>query len=123
MIGFGPPDSQKVFSTFGRLANKKAVNEAIYTKINRGHEKMYKVKVYVTLKKSVIDPHGSAVEKKLRELDYNEVSNIRVGKYIEFFVKKSDRDVEEVVKEVCEKMLVNPVIEDFRYEIEESVNQ
>lgn len=84
---------------------------------------MYKVKVYVTLRKSVIDPQGSAVEKQLREIGCNEVSKVRVGKYIEFFVEKSDRDVEEVVKEVCEKMLVNPVIEDFRYEIEESVNQ
>ncbi len=84
---------------------------------------MYKVKVYVTLKKSVIDPHGSAVERQLQSMDYNGVSNVRVGKYIEFFVEKSDRNVEEIVKEVCEKMLVNPVIEDYRYEVEESVNQ
>lgn len=84
---------------------------------------MYKVKVYVTLKESVIDPQGSAVERSLQSLDYKEVSNVRIGKYVEMFVEKSDRNVEEVVKEVCDKLLVNPVVEEYRYEIEESVNQ
>lgn len=84
---------------------------------------MYKVKVYVTLKESVLDPQGSAVKNSLQSLNYKEISDVRIGKYMELLVEKSERDVEEVVKEVCDKLLANPVIEDYRYEIEESVNQ
>lgn len=84
---------------------------------------MYKVKVYVTLKESVLDPQGSAVKNSLQSLKYKEISDVRIGKYMELLVEKSERDVEEVVKEVCDKLLANPVIEDYRYEIEESVNQ
>lgn len=84
---------------------------------------MYKVKVYVTLKESVLDPQGSAVKNSLQSLNYKEISDVRIGKYMELLVEKSERDVEAVVKEVCNKLLANPVIEDYRYEIEESVNQ
>lgn len=84
---------------------------------------MYKVKVYVTLKESVLDPQGSAVKNSLQSLNYKEISDVRIGKYMELLVEKSERDVEEVVKEICNKLLANPVIEDYRYEIEESVNQ
>jgi phosphoribosylformylglycinamidine synthase len=84
---------------------------------------MYKVKVYVTLKQSVLDPQGTAVKHSLQSLNYNEISDVRIGKYMELTVEKSDRDVEDVVKEVCDRLLANPVIEDYRYEIEESVAQ
>lgn len=84
---------------------------------------MYKVKVYVTLRESVLDPQGTAVVHSLHSLNYQAVSDVRIGKYMELTVEKSDRDVEEVVKEVCDKILANPVIEDYRYEIEECVAQ
>ena len=82
---------------------------------------MYKVKVYVTLRESVLDPQGTAVKKSLDTMGYQAVQDVRIGKYMELTIEKTDRDVEKVVKEMCERLLSNPVIEDYRYEIEESV--
>lgn len=84
---------------------------------------MYKVKVFVTLRESVLDPQGNAVKHSLHSMNYNEVSDVRIGKYLELSVEKSERPVEEVVKEMCERLLANVVIEDYRFEIEEAVAQ
>lgn len=84
---------------------------------------MYKVKVYVSLKESVLDPQGSAVQHALHSMTYNEVQNVRIGKYMELTIEKSDRDLDALVKEMCEKLLANTVIEDYRYEVEEVVAQ
>lgn len=84
---------------------------------------MYKVKVYVTLKESVLDPQGTAVKHSLNSLDYKEISDVRIGKYMELTVEKSDRDLDQVINEVCDKLLANVVIEDYRYEIEEVVTK
>lgn len=84
---------------------------------------MYKVKVYVTLRESVLDPQGVAVKNSLHSLNFSEIEDVRIGKYMELTVEKSDRPVEVVVKEACEKLLANTVIEDYRYEIEECVAQ
>lgn len=84
---------------------------------------MYKVKVYVSLKESVLDPQGSAVRDALHSMTYNEVQDVRIGKYMELTIEKSDRDLDALVKEMCEKLLANTVIEDYRYEVEEVVAQ
>ncbi|MEQ7683595.1 phosphoribosylformylglycinamidine synthase subunit PurS [Bacillus velezensis] len=84
---------------------------------------MYKVKVYVSLKESVLDPQGSAVQHALHSMTYNEVQDVRIGKYMELTIEKSDRDLDALVKEMCEKLLANTVIEDYRYEVEEVVVQ
>lgn len=84
---------------------------------------MYKVKVYVTLRESVLDPQGAAVKGSLQTMGYKAVEDVRIGRYMELAVHKSDRDIDEVVKEMCEKLLTNPVIEDYRYEVEEVVAQ
>jgi phosphoribosylformylglycinamidine synthase PurS subunit len=84
---------------------------------------MYKVKVYVTLRESVLDPQGKAVTHSLHALNYNEISDVRIGKYMELTIDKTDRNIDEVVNEVCSKLLANPVIEDYRYEVEECVTQ
>nr|MDH3076272.1 phosphoribosylformylglycinamidine synthase subunit PurS [Bacillus velezensis] len=84
---------------------------------------MYKVKVYVSLKESVLDPQGSAVRHALHSMAYNEVQDVRIGKYMELTIEKSDRDLDALVKEMCEKLLANTVIEDYRYEVEEVVAQ
>lgn len=84
---------------------------------------MYKVKVFITLKESVLDPQGTAVKHSLHSLTYNEISDVRIGKYIELTIDKSDRDVDQLIKEMCEKVLANLVIEDYRYEVEEVVAQ
>ncbi len=80
---------------------------------------MKKVKVYVTLRESVLDPQGSAVMGALHSMNYNEVKDVRIGKYLELQLEDGDRDLDALVREMCEKLLANTVIEDYRYEVEE----
>ncbi|MED4935479.1 phosphoribosylformylglycinamidine synthase subunit PurS [Heyndrickxia coagulans] len=82
---------------------------------------MYKVKVYVTLREGILDPQGAAINQSLAQLGYSEVQDVRAGKYLELLVEKADRDLDAVIREVCGRVLSNPVIEDYRYEIEECV--
>ncbi|KEZ48239.1 MULTISPECIES: phosphoribosylformylglycinamidine synthase subunit PurS [Metabacillus] len=84
---------------------------------------MYKVKVFVTLRESVLDPQGSAVQHALHSMNYKEVSDVRIGKYMELAIEKTERDLDATVREMCEKLLANTVIEDYRYEVEEVVAQ
>ncbi|PEU24871.1 phosphoribosylformylglycinamidine synthase subunit PurS [Bacillus wiedmannii] len=84
---------------------------------------MYKVKVYVTLRESVLDPQGAAVKGALHSLSFTEVQDVRIGKYMELTIDKSVSDLDAKVKEMCEKLLTNVVMEDFRYEVEEVVAQ
>ena len=81
---------------------------------------MKKVKIYVTLKESILDPQGSAVQGSLQKIGYGEVSDVRIGKYLEVTIEDTDRDINTIVKEMCEKVLTNTVIEKYRYEIEEA---
>lgn len=84
---------------------------------------MYKVKVYVTLRESVLDPQGTAVKNALHSLSFTSVQDVRIGKYMEVVIDDKAADVDSMVKEMCEKLLANVVIEDYRYEIEEVVTQ
>ena len=81
---------------------------------------MKKVKIYVTLKESILDPQGSAVQGSLAKIGYGEVTDVRIGKYLEVTIGDTDRDIDTIVKEMCEKVLTNTVIEKYRYEIEEA---
>ncbi len=83
---------------------------------------MYKVKVFVTLRESVLDPQGTAVQESLHNLGFDEVKDVRIGKYMELVVE-SVADIDNRIKEMCEKLLANVVIEDYRYEVEEVVAQ
>ncbi|WP_079514571.1 phosphoribosylformylglycinamidine synthase subunit PurS [Rossellomorea marisflavi] len=84
---------------------------------------MYKVKVYITLRESVLDPQGSVVKNALHSMEFTEVEEVRIGKYMELSLPSSVKNVEAAVEEMCNHLLANPVIEDYRYEIEESVAQ
>lgn len=84
---------------------------------------MKKVKVYVTLRESVLDPQGSAVMGSLHKMGYEEVADVRIGKYLELVIEDSERNVDSLVNELCHRLLANTVIEDYRYEIEEVVSQ
>ena len=73
-----------------------------------------KAKVFVTLKTGVLDPQGQAVAKTLRRLGYDEVSDVRIGKYIEV---TGEGDLAKArLEEMCKKLLANLVIEDYRIE-------
>ena len=78
---------------------------------------MPKVKVVVTLKPSLLDAQGRVVQDALHSLGYAAVDQVRIGKYMEIEVSESAGSLDSQVKEMCEKLLVNPVIEDYRYEV------
>lgn len=78
-----------------------------------------KAKVYVTLKKGVLDPQGRAVMGALKSMDFNEVKDVRIGKYMELELDGSSREEEQKrLTEMCEKLLANTVVENYRIEIE-----
>jgi phosphoribosylformylglycinamidine synthase len=80
-----------------------------------------KAKIYVTLKEGILDPQGKAIQQSLEALGYHGLQGIRAGKYLE--IKMSDRSIESAqrdLREMCEKLLANTVIEDYRFEIAES---
>jgi phosphoribosylformylglycinamidine synthase subunit PurS len=78
-----------------------------------------RVRVFVSLKEGVHDPQGKAVQHSLETLGYNEVRDVRVGKVITLEVEGDDRAAAEPrVKEMCEKLLANTVIESYRFEFE-----
>ncbi len=77
-------------------------------------------RIYVTLKKGVLDPQGKAVQHSLESLGYDKVKDVRLGKYMEVKLDYSRAgESEPIVREMCEKLLANPVIEDYRFEITE----
>ena len=79
---------------------------------------MIKAVVTVTLKKSILDPQGSAVEKALRSMDYP-IESVRIGKFMEVNLSVNDKDgAKEIMHEICRKLLSNPVIEDYSFELE-----
>jgi len=80
---------------------------------------MYLAKVYVTLKPTVNDPQGLTVKGGLHTLGFELVKEVRIGKYIEIKLAEDDKvKVEEQVREMCQKLLANPVIENFKFELE-----
>lgn len=81
---------------------------------------MWKAEIKVLLKKSVLDPQGQAVEKALSSLGYGNVQDVRIGKYLEVsFAAGSHQEAEGQVREMSERLLTNPVIEDYTFELVE----
>jgi phosphoribosylformylglycinamidine synthase len=75
-------------------------------------------KVYVTPKKAILDPQGKAIANSLHALNYNEVGDVRMGKYLEVRLQGLSRaQAEQRMEEMCRRLLANLVIEDFRFEI------
>ena len=80
----------------------------------------WKVKVEITLKQGILDPQGAAVENALASLEYNNVNQVRVGKYLELHLNGLlKEEARQQVEEMCHRLLTNPVIEDYKYTLEE----
>jgi phosphoribosylformylglycinamidine synthase len=80
---------------------------------------VFRSKITVTLRPSILDPQGKAVELGMHSLGYQAVGRVRIGKFIEMSVDTSDRQsAEQVTREVCDKLLANPVMEDFSFTVE-----
>ena len=78
-----------------------------------------KAKIHVTLKKGILDPQGKAIEHALETLGFKTASNVRMGKYLELDVNEPDRGKAEAqVKAMCDKLLANTIIEEYRFELQ-----
>lgn len=78
---------------------------------------MPQVKVIVTLKPSLLDAQGRVVKDALNNMGYSDVQQVRIGKYMEVEVSGESGDLDAEIRAMCEKLLSNPVIEDYRYEV------
>ena len=80
----------------------------------------YLARIYVTLKPAVSDPAGQTVLSALRRMGHESAEDARIGKYLELRVAGSEKDdASESVDRMCRELLSNPVIEDYRFELEE----
>jgi phosphoribosylformylglycinamidine synthase subunit PurS len=80
---------------------------------------MYLAKVYITLKPTVNDPQGLTIKGALHNLGFSSVEDVRAGKYIEVRIAGKDiASARKQVDEMCRKLLANPIIENYRFELE-----
>ncbi len=80
---------------------------------------MYKANIHVTLRPSILDPQGKAIHHALENLGHGAVDRVRMGKYVELWIDASSEEAaERVARAACEKLLANPVMEDFTVDIE-----
>jgi phosphoribosylformylglycinamidine synthase subunit PurS len=81
---------------------------------------LFKAKVLVKRRSSILDPQGKAVEKGALLLGMNNIKDTRINKYIEFSVDSTDlKTAEKEVNEYCSKLLANPIMEDYEFTIDE----
>ena len=74
-----------------------------------------KVSVIITLKKDVLDPQGKVIQQALYGMGYNDINEVRQGKYFEIDIKENDsKKAKEKVEEMCKKLLANLVIENYK---------
>ncbi len=78
-----------------------------------------KAKIIITPKKAVVDPQGKTVQNALAHMGYAGIGNVHVGKYLEIELTGADKETaRRQIDEACHKILSNPVIEDYRFELE-----
>jgi phosphoribosylformylglycinamidine synthase subunit PurS len=79
-----------------------------------------RVTIFVSLKQGVLDPQGKAIERSLHSLGYDDVGGVRAGKVFELDIEAASRQAAELrIREICDKLLANPVIEDYQFEIKD----
>ena len=78
-----------------------------------------KIRIIIGLKKSVLDTQGKAIENSLtKNLGYQQISQVRQGKFVELEIDENDpKKVKEIIDQICDKLLVNKIIEDYSYEV------
>ncbi|BAZ23746.1 phosphoribosylformylglycinamidine synthase, purS [Kalymmatonema gypsitolerans NIES-4073] len=84
----------------------------------------YLAKIFVTLRPSVLDPAGVAVQSGLKQLGYDHVEQVRIGKYIELTLTSTDEGTaRQNLDRMCDQMLANPVIENYHFDLTEVESQ
>lgn len=82
---------------------------------------MLVAEIHITLKELVLDPQGTTLKRSMETMGYKNVDDVRMGKFIQVRFDSDDRKaVEEKVREMCQKILSNPVIEQYSYTIVEA---
>lgn len=82
---------------------------------------MYISKINISLRKTILDPQGKAIEHSLKSLGFDPIIDTRIGKYIELKIDTGTKqEAEKISEEACKKLLANPVMEDFTFEVIES---
>ena len=80
---------------------------------------MYLAKVFIRLKPTVSDPQGQTIQGGLRQLGFDSVESVRAGKYMEIRLDEDDEEnAGRKVRDMCEKLLANPIIEEYTFELE-----
>ncbi|MFN2432705.1 MAG: phosphoribosylformylglycinamidine synthase subunit PurS [Gemmatimonadota bacterium] len=77
-----------------------------------------RARVEVTLRRGIRDPQGQAIEDALHRLGYDGIAEVRVGKHVTFEIAGPRPEAERRIAEVCERLLANPVIEDYAWTLE-----
>lgn len=79
---------------------------------------MFSAKIKVTLRKSILDPQGKAVEHSIQSMGFSSIADTRIGKFIELKIDtSSEEEARLVTDEICRKLLANPVMEDYSFDI------
>ncbi len=80
--------------------------------------KQYHAQIYITLRPSVLDPAGTAVRSGLQQMGFEEVGEVRIGKYIELSTAAdSPETAKQQIDQMCDRLLANPVIENYRIQL------
>ena len=77
------------------------------------------IRINIALKKAVLDTQGKAIEASLnKNLGYSQISNVRQGKFVDIEINETDHEkIQIIVDDICDKLLVNKIIEDYSYQI------
>jgi phosphoribosylformylglycinamidine synthase len=79
---------------------------------------LYTAKIKVTLRRSILDPQGKTVENSMKSLGYEDVLDTRIGKFIELKLDVgSEEEAKQLTDEICDKLLANPVLEDYEFKV------
>lgn len=79
---------------------------------------MFSAKIKVTLRKSILDPQGKAVEHSIQSMGFSSITDTRIGKFVELKIDtSSEEEARLVTDEICRKLLANPVMEDYSFDI------
>ena len=82
---------------------------------------MFKAEIYITLKKTVADPQGLTIKHALDSLGYEEVVEVRMGKLVTIKLNLDNKkEAQEKIAQMCQKLLANPIIEEYHFKIEEA---
>jgi len=82
---------------------------------------MLKAEIYITLKKTVVDPQGLVIKHALESLGFSEIAGVRYGKIINMQLDLKDAKIaQRQIDQMCKKLLANPIIEDYHFKIKKT---